>query len=227
MIDSAFHVPAALAVEHHEMDPSAPARRRTVVHPVQLQFPRATLEQFARRLAQGDSAADAPSETRGDRVAMHLAHALLPALEQPEAYDRRFVDQMLMALQTHLLQLRIDLRPPQKACGLARWQEQRAKERLAARASLDGAVDSSIADAAAACRLSRGHFSKAFKQTTGRSPQRWLQEFRIDKAKGLLMQDLPIADVSAACGFADQSHLTRVFAQIVGEPPSRWRRGRK
>jgi transcriptional regulator GlxA family with amidase domain len=40
----------------------------------------------------------------------------------------------------------------------------------------------------------------------------------------LLETDLPIAEIAAACGFADQSHLSKVFARENGEPPAAWRR---
>ena len=34
----------------------------------------------------------------------------------------------------------------------------------------------------------------------------------------------PLAEIAAACGFADQSHFSRVFTQHLGLPPGRWRR---
>ncbi len=37
--------------------------------------------------------------------------------------------------------------------------------------------------------------------------------------------EYPLADIAAACGFADQSHFTRVFARSMGTPPGSWRRG--
>lgn len=112
------------------------------------------------------------------------------------------------------------LRTADAAIGLARWQEQRAKAFLTANLQ----CDVSIAEVAARVQLSRSHFSKAFKRSTGLTPHRWLQQYRIDQACSLLRGDMAIADIADACGFADQSHLTRVFAKLVGVPPSRWRR---
>ena len=112
--------------------------------------------------------------------------------------------------------------PPVPACtiGLARWQEQRAKAFLLANLQ----CDVSIAAVAAQVQLSRSHFSKAFKLSTGLTPHRWLQARKIEQACSLLRGEMAIADIADACGFADQSHLTRVFAKLVGVPPSRWRR---
>jgi AraC family transcriptional regulator len=48
--------------------------------------------------------------------------------------------------------------------GLAPWQEKRAKELL--EANIDG--DLPLAQLAAECQLSKWHFSRAFRQATGR-----------------------------------------------------------
>ena len=73
---------------------------------------------------------------------------------------------------------------------------------------------------------SPSYFIKAFKTTTGRTPHRWLQEYRVGKAKGLLLRSLSIAEIALECGFADQSHFTRVFRNVTGTPPGMWRRQR-
>jgi AraC-like DNA-binding protein len=82
----------------------------------------------------------------------------------------------------------------------------------------------SLAGAAATCGLSRSYFSKAFKATTGRSPHRWLIEYRIQQSRQKLRGPGTIADIALECGFTDQSHFTRVFTQLVGVPPGLWRR---
>jgi AraC family transcriptional regulator len=85
-----------------------------------------------------------------------------------------------------------------------------------------------LARLAAECGVSVAHFGRAFKQTTGRTPHRWLVEQRVEHAKRLLVTSaLPLAEIGATCGFADQSHFTRVFAQLVGSGPGAWRRAWK
>jgi transcriptional regulator GlxA family with amidase domain len=104
---------------------------------------------------------------------------------------------------------------------LAPWQERKAKALLVERM----ADDIAIVDVARECRLSRGHFCKAFKQTTGQSPYAWLTHYRIRTAQSLLRStQQPLADIALACGFGDQSHLTRMFSRVVGTPPGTWRR---
>jgi transcriptional regulator GlxA family with amidase domain len=108
--------------------------------------------------------------------------------------------------------------------GLAPWQERRAKEILDAR--LDGGV--SLATLAGACDLSVRHFSRAFRQSTGQSPHRWLLERRLDRARGLLeLSAQSLSEIAAACGFANQSHFTRTFTRAVALSPGAWRRLRR
>jgi AraC family transcriptional regulator len=91
------------------------------------------------------------------------------------------------------------------------------------RSHLDEAVP--LAELARACKLSPSHFARAFRQTTGQPPHRWLMEQRIEKAKQLLVDTpLSLAQIAQRCGFADQSHFTRVFAQLVQSSPGQWRR---
>jgi AraC family transcriptional regulator len=103
-------------------------------------------------------------------------------------------------------------------------QERLAKELM--EASLDGAV--SLSDLARACELSIRHFSRAFRESTGQSPHRWLVERRLDKARALLERsEQPLGAIASACGFANQSHFTRTFTSAEGTSPGAWRRLRR
>lgn len=158
-----------------------------------------------------------------DPVLPHLARALLPALERPQEACPLFLDHAALAIQTHLMAryggVRVDT--PTRRRTLSRMQEARAKEMLCASMG----SDIRIGDIAAACFLSRSHFIRAFRETTGTTPYQWLLAQRIIRARELLRSaGLPLADIAAICGFADQSHFTRVFSRIVGTPPAAWRR---
>lgn len=110
---------------------------------------------------------------------------------------------------------------PKRVGGLAKWQERRAKEVIAAR--LDSKL--SIVEIAEACGLSASHFTRAFQQSLGLSPHQWLTERRIERAQALLRDaERPISEIANSCGFADQSHFTRVFTGVVGKSPGAWRR---
>jgi AraC-like DNA-binding protein len=164
----------------------------------------------------------APPFGTPDAVVDQLARALLPALVQPQLASRLYVSHVAMALSAHLLHS-YGSAPPgtRRRGGLARWQEQRAKDLLMA--NLDGAI--SMADLAHVCGLTPSHFSAAFRQSTGVSPTAWLAEQRINKACALLLEtDLPLAEVAIASGYADQAHFTRRFSRRMGMPPGSWRR---
>jgi len=100
------------------------------------------------------------------------------------------------------------------------WQERRAR---LLEAQLDGEV--TLSRLAQECGLSVSHFARAFRQSTGTSPHRWLLVRRAEKAKDLLHNSaLPLAEIGLACGFGDQSHFTRVFTKLTGASPGASRR---
>ncbi|MBO5889716.1 MAG: helix-turn-helix transcriptional regulator [Clostridia bacterium] len=59
---------------------------------------------------------------------------------------------------------------------------------------------------------SPNHFQQVFKSIIGITPQKYLEEVRITRAKYLLIQnEKSITDIAYECGFSSHSHLTRVF----------------
>lgn len=77
-----------------------------------------------------------------------------------------------------------------------------------------------LGDIARAAHLSRSHFARAFRASTGLSVMGYLRRLRIEKAKALLItSETSIADVSAMLGFAHHSHFTRLFRRQTGMTP--------
>ncbi len=114
--------------------------------------------------------------------------------------------------------------PSCRPAELAPWQRRRAEQLMLECGGRGGA----IAEIARACGLSRGHFSAAFRHSTGQSPHRWLMARRIERACALLAETtLPLTEVASDCGFADQSHMTRSFSKATGVSPAVWRRQRR
>jgi AraC family transcriptional regulator len=82
-----------------------------------------------------------------------------------------------------------------------------------------------LSEIAAECRISTRHFTRAFCQSFGIPPHRWLLKQRVEIAKALLLQKEPtLAEIAKTSGFSDQSHFTRVFVQAAGVSPGVWRR---
>jgi AraC-like DNA-binding protein len=95
---------------------------------------------------------------------------------------------------------------------LSMSQERRVRDRILS----DLTDDPSLSELASLCGLSRSHFTRAFKNTIGLPPHRWLLMQRIERAKSLLAQTgVSISQIAIECGFADQSDFT---VTIGGKP---------
>jgi transcriptional regulator GlxA family with amidase domain len=84
----------------------------------------------------------------------------------------------------------------------------------------------SLANLAAVAGLSRMHFAKQFRTSTGYRPHEYLLYQRIESAKSMLLSgtDVPLAEVALSMGFQGQSHFSTVFKRLTGQSPARWRR---
>jgi AraC-like DNA-binding protein len=70
--------------------------------------------------------------------------------------------------------------------------------------------------------LSRFELVRRFHQQAGLAPHAFQTNLRVARARAMLGAGEPIAQVAAACGFADQPHLTRTFRRAVGVTPGRF-----
>jgi len=105
--------------------------------------------------------------------------------------------------------------------GLAPWQARKVK------AFIDASLTSRIwlGDCASEARLSKSHFSRAFKATFGTTVGRYVWRRRVERAKRMmLVSDEPLSQIALACGFGCQAHYCRVFRDVVGISPNSWRR---
>jgi AraC family transcriptional regulator len=73
-------------------------------------------------------------------------------------------------------------------------------------------------------RLSCSHFARACRNTFGITPRQLVLRRRLERALVLMRRHVPLSQVAAACGFADQAHFSRLFRQAVGTSPGQWRR---
>jgi AraC-like DNA-binding protein len=81
-----------------------------------------------------------------------------------------------------------------------------------------------LSELAAVAGLSQCHFSRAFKQSVGETPHRYLMQRRVSAAIELIKHtDQRLTDISLSVGFSDQSHFTRTFVKHTGETPRAFR----
>jgi AraC-like DNA-binding protein len=84
------------------------------------------------------------------------------------------------------------------------------------------------ADLAAIAGLSECHFTRAFRQSHGMPPHRYLMSRRIAVGAGLIERtDQALADIALSVGFSDHSHFTRMFVRMTGETPRSYRRRKR
>lgn len=103
---------------------------------------------------------------------------------------------------------------------LADWQTRKALDLLGENLAEPVCIEA----VAAACRLSRAHFTRAFGASVGMAPYRWRMERRMALARRLLADtERGFIDIAQTCGFSKMSHFSHAFAQAVGMCPRRWR----
>jgi AraC family transcriptional regulator len=73
--------------------------------------------------------------------------------------------------------------------------------------------------------VSRFHFARQFRLSTGESPMGYVRRVRVERSKSILQgRNSSIAEVAARLGFSDQSHFTRIFGRLVGVSPGNFAR---
>ena len=79
-------------------------------------------------------------------------------------------------------------------------------------------------DLAAQAAMSRAHFSRKFRETTGYSPIDYFIRLKIQKACELLEStDLKVGEIGRYLGYGDQYYFSRIFKKIMGISPTRYR----
>jgi AraC family transcriptional regulator len=158
-----------------------------------------------------------------DPLLRQIMLTLLAEAERGGGNGRLFVDAMTTALAVHYIKtygIGVPLDAP-KGSGLDPRRLKRALDLLDARFAEDLSLDALAAEVA----MSKFHFVRLFKASTGLSPYQYLLKRRMEQARRLLQGgDLPIAQVALAVGFADQSAFASHFKKHFGHTPRQARR---
>jgi AraC family transcriptional regulator len=154
-----------------------------------------------------------------DPTLHHIAMALRAGVQTGAALDRMYGEGLSTALAVHLLrEYGAAVLVPKRYGRLPRAKLARAVEYI--QDQLD--ADLTVSGIAQAVGMSRYHFTRLFKESTGQSPYQYVVEARVRKAKELLTTGkFTISEAAFHVGFADQSHLTRHFKRVFGLPPKR------
>lgn len=143
-------------------------------------------------------------------------HAALEARAEPLERSTRLVAAFSHLIERHADTLHLEPRYPAEPA-LVRRLRTYLEEQLGTPIRLE--------DLAALAGMSAFRTLRVFEQSMGMPPHAYLTQLRVARARPLLVQGTPPAQVAALVGFYDQSHLTRHFKRIVGVTPGQYAAG--
>jgi len=162
-------------------------------------------------------------EVKANDPLIHRTAMLIAAeARHDDAGSRLLVDSLSCQLAVYILRrhAHIVFREPADTAGLTSGQERIVRDYVREHLRRNIALN----DLAAAVGLSRFHFARRFKQSTGQTPHAFVMAERLARSQTLLRRtSVPLPDVAAQCGFSDQSHMNRVFAKHLGITPGQYR----
>lgn len=163
------------------------------------------------------------------RVVLMDARAEDDGASEPHGVDRRLPvecgEEDLLDAVRHLSEGPQDAasaRPAPRALrgGLAPSALRRVREHVEQHLNTRITVD----ELAAMAGLSACHFARAFRQSLGAPPHRYILQRRLQRAADVVAStSRPLAEIASELGFADQSHFTRAFAESFGQTPHEFR----
>jgi len=90
------------------------------------------------------------------------------------------------------------------------------------------AEDIRLATLASMAGMSESSFVRAFRETFGTSPAKYIIITRVNAARKMLEEtDRLATDIASECGFYDQSHFIRIFKAECKQTPGQYRRNNR
>lgn len=78
-----------------------------------------------------------------------------------------------------------------------------------------------LEEIAAHIGISKYHFSREFKQVTGKTPVEYLNMTRCTEAGQMIRDGASVSQAALRCGFENLSYFTRTYKKYMGELPSK------
>ena len=157
-----------------------------------------------------------------DPLIQQIGLTLLEDAHNESPSGRLYADSLVQTLTLHLLKNYTSANAVSEIRhgGISGFKLRRVREFI--NANLE--EDLSLAEIAEIADLSRFHFARSFRLATGQTPQQYLMQQRIERAKELLAKnELPIIEISLRTGFKNQSHFTTLFRKFTSLTPKIWR----
>jgi AraC family transcriptional regulator len=210
-------IPAGMSLRWHQLQTMPNRMLLLYLHP---DFLRNTAESIDVDYGQ---ISIAPQFGIRDQHIRHVGLSLHCELKQSSVIGRHYAESLAQVLAMQLVRRYSYLKDLQMSHGgMAPRKLRKAIEFI--NENLDKEQTVALAAVAGAVHMSYFHFTRAFKQSTGVTPNVYITEQRIDRAKKLLSEtDFPIADIALRTGFASQSHFTTTFRKLVWNTPKAFR----
>jgi len=190
---------------------------------VQLYLPHTSLARIADEAEIASPIELLERTAQPDPITSNLLLSAADFVEGNEALDTLFRQQLIELLATRLLAAHTGATAtvlPTRG-GLAPQALRRTIDRLRSGSE----ADVSLAALAAEVGLSRFHFCRAFKESTGLTPHAWLRQYRIEQAMHMLRAtEASVMSVAVSLGYSSQTAFAAGFRKLTGETPSNWRR---
>ncbi|CDX21568.1 Transcriptional regulator, AraC family [Mesorhizobium sp. ORS 3324] len=141
-------------------------------------------------------------------------------LRCPDPISVTMVESQVALLFVQLVRLRRTYHQPAKG-GLSAFDLKRVM------AMIESLSDErpTLADLARELGISRFHFGRAFKQSTGMTPHAFIARRRLEQSAQMLRStNLSATRIAMECGFGSSSHFTIAFKRAFGANPIEFRR---
>ncbi len=147
----------------------------------------------------------------------HISWALKAELEEEQPFGRLYAESLGLALCTQLLRRYRNKGSPPALRTLPKRRIQCAIDYIHEHLG----ADLSIIELAALAALSPSHFNLLFKESMGVPVHGYVMRARVDLAVNLIaLSRLPLGEVAAQAGFANQSHMARCVRRFTGKSPT-------
>lgn len=179
------------------------------------------------RLFGGDSASVVFEQRIGvdDEDMRRTLLSFLQEIENPGWNTKLYVDALLTLLLSQLVRCASNFGRQRRLIyrkgGLPGWRLKRALELL------EGGLSEapSLTELARQLQLHPTSLCRAFKESMGVTPHRYLLLHRVNRAKQMMIdRDRTLTDIAVDCGFNSSSQFSLVFRRIAGMSPREYRR---
>jgi AraC family transcriptional regulator len=160
-----------------------------------------------------------------DELIRQIGRALVDEIREPSAAGDVLADSLAISLVARLVQkYSSDWSSGADPASVKVRLDERRVRRVIDFMTENVDQDISIDDLASVACLSPFHFIRMFQKAVGKTPSRYLNDLRLERAKTLLvLGHAPLVDIALSCCFSSQSNFTRAFRRASGMTPSEFR----